>query len=101
MRNYIRYIRKQPKHVQHVHAFVFAGAITAIIAGSILYMEYGFWRDRYIRGGEQETIVQDEPPSQILSRFWSEAKKQVSNVGSSNTSFFEGKESYVSEPKEQ
>ncbi|MDB5260080.1 MAG: hypothetical protein JWN37_311 [Candidatus Nomurabacteria bacterium] len=94
---YVRHIRRQSKHMQHMHAFIFAGIITAIVAGIILYTDYGFWHETYI--GESAPAVTQEtaaPPGEVFSNFWSEARSQFSNIGSSTASLIEGKETYQS-----
>jgi hypothetical protein len=101
MRNYLKYLRRQPKYVQHVHAFVFAGVITALIAAFILYYDYGFWHEKYQKGEDeiavQATTTEIESPSKVLINFFSEAKKQFGNIGSSSASLLEGKETYTRE----
>lgn len=102
---YIHFLRRQPKHLQHVHAFVFSGIITVIIAGVILYTDYGFWHERYQRSDDIEVVdtlisspvetIQPASPGEMWSRFWTEAKVQFSGVGSIGTSLLEGKETYT------
>lgn len=88
-------MRRQNRHVQHVHAALFAGLLTALIAALILHTEYGFWHERYVAEeivAKQEVL--DAPsPSESLSRFLSEAKERFGAIGS--TGFLEGKETYM------
>jgi hypothetical protein len=95
---YIHRLRRQSKHVQHVHAFIFAGSITGLLAAFILYYDYGFWHQHYTsKEVIGESVVQQPegaPPGEVLSGFWSEAKKQFSGMGSSTASLLEGKETY-------
>ena len=35
-----------------MYGFIFAGSITALIAGFILYTDYGFWHERYQRSDD-------------------------------------------------
>mgnify|MGYP003393941915 FL=1 len=86
--------------MQHIYALSFAGVITAIIAAIILYTDYGFWHQRYIREeattdiAVAETVA--ESPGKVLSRFWNEARTQFSNISSVSSGLLEGKESYQS-----
>src|SRR3989344_3099917 len=103
LKSYIRYMRKQSKHVQHIHAFIFAGTITLLVAIAILYTSYGLWHVKYRATGdlmvEGEVIttppVEPESPGEMLSRFWGEARTQFSSIGTSGASLLEGKETYV------
>jgi hypothetical protein len=101
LRHYIRFVKRQNKHIQHIHGFVFAGIITALIAFVILYTDYGFWHETYIAEDERpqanEAYV-SESPSQALSRFWNDAKEQFGHVGSTSANLLEGKETYTKEP---
>jgi hypothetical protein len=92
---YIRHVRRQSKHVQHIHALVFAGVITSTIAGFILYTDYGFWHERYER--PPETPAEPVPTSQSFGDFWQEAKVKFSQIGSSGADLLEGKEVYKKE----
>lgn len=99
LKAYIRFMRKQNKHIQHVHAIAFAGIITALITGGILYTDYGFWHETYkatdgLVVGDQ--IAPDESPIQSLGRFFEVAKDRFKNMGSSTVNYFEGKETYSS-----
>lgn len=94
-------MRRQSEHVQRVHAFIFAGAITASIASVILYTDYGFWHEKYDRNNDlivegviTSPKVAPEPPSEMFSRFWNEARTQFGNIGQSGASMLEGKEIY-------
>lgn len=96
--HYIRHMRRQSKHMQHVHAFVFAGAITCLVAAFILYSDYGFWHERYV---SDELVVEQadpkfdpESPGESIARFWQEAKQKFGEIGSSGSGLLEGKETY-------
>lgn len=99
LKRYIRYVKHQNKHIQHIHGFVFAGVITALIAFFILYTDYGFWHETYVA---QDAIVAADPtyvaesPAASLSRFWNDARQQFGRIGSSSASFLEGKDTYTS-----
>lgn len=98
MKNYITYMRRQAKHVQHLHAFIFAGSITFVIAAIILYSDYGFWHERYNRNDTSaitSTTEMAESPIKVLSRFFGEAHSQFKGVASSSGGFFEGRETYI------
>jgi hypothetical protein len=103
MKNYIKYLKRRSKHVQHIHAAVFAGSITFLIAVFILYSDYGFWHEKYRReevsveaslasSSTKESVP--ESPMDALSRFFSEAHTQFKGVTASSGSFLEGKETY-------
>jgi hypothetical protein len=84
-----------------LHAFVFAGTITFVIAAVVLYYDYGFWHEHYSRGNDDVVVASstsnqglNESPFDALSRFFGEARDQFKGVASSSTSIFEGKESY-------
>lgn len=100
LRHYIRHVRRQSKHVQHVHAVVFAGTITALIALVILYTEYGFWHETYRAedsiATEETTTFNPESPGRSLLEFFKEAKDRFSAIGSEG-SLLEGKETYTKE----
>lgn len=97
LKHYVSVLRRQSKHMQHVYAFIFAGSITALIAAVILYTDYGFWHDRYVRDDSalvvKEEKTQMESPGQALSSFWGEAYEKFRAIGSG--SLLEGKETYV------
>ena len=95
--HYINILRRQPKHMQHMYGFIFAGSITMLIAGFILYTDYGFWHERYDRS---EDIVVDtttvvESPTEMLTSFWKEARIQLVNIGVTSASILEGKDTYT------
>lgn len=90
---YLQYMRRQSKHVQHVHALLFAGAITALIASFVLYTDYGFWHETYRREplGEEPRVVDD----QTFGAFLREAKENFQKIGSAGTNLLEGKETFT------
>lgn len=100
LEHYIRYMRRQSKHVQNVHAVVFAGTITGLIAAVIMYTDYGFWHERYV---SDDLVVaqknQIESPGEALSSFFSEAQSRFSSIQFSG--MFSGKETYVNTAKEE
>ena len=97
-KRYIRYVKHQNKHVQHVHGFVFAGLVTALIAFVILYTDYGFWHETYI--AEDSRLVADpeylsESPTEVWGRFWEDARSQFERIGSTSANLLEGKDTYT------
>lgn len=101
--HWLAFLRRQPKHMQHVYALTISGIITTMIAASILYIDYGFWHERY---DERETLVVvdtyepqsqvvPESPMEMLSRFFGEARVQLQNVNTSGKQLLEGKEVYT------
>ncbi len=100
LRHYIRHVRRQSKHVQHVHAFVFAGTITLIAAAIILYTDYGFWHERYHAEdltGEKNVSFESESPGESFLSFLREAKDRMSSFGSLGGDLLDGTETYKKE----
>lgn len=95
--HYLRHVRRQSKHIQHVHAFVFAGSITGLIAFFILYTDYGFWHEKYVAESAQQEVVPIESPGQSLGSFFKEAKERFNAIGTAAPTLLEGKEVYTSE----
>ncbi len=82
-RHFLAYLRKQPRHMQHIYSIFVAGTITGIITVFILYTDYGFWHERYIaqnEDGSPQAPAVLESPSEMVSRFWNEAKSQVGSI---------------------
>lgn len=98
LKHYLRHVRRQNKHIQHLHAVAFAGIITALIAGFILYTDYGFWHETY-RSDDLLVELEEQKEQQLSSRSFSgflmEAKVRFSAIGSAGADFFEGTESYT------
>ena len=99
--HYIEFLKKQPEHVQHVYAVIFAGSITALIAFVILYVDYGFWHERYIRedmSAVNTTISaqeeKPESPSTMFSRFFGEARDRLKEIEMPSADTFKGTETY-------
>lgn len=100
LRHYLRHVRRQNKHVQHVHAFAFAGIVTSIIAGFILYTDYVFWHERYVAEDAlvvEKQVFDPESPSESLGSFFAEVKSRFETIGDSGTGMLEGKETYKKE----
>jgi hypothetical protein len=100
--HYIRYVRRQSKHMQHMHAFAFAGIVTGLIAIFILYTDYGFWHEQY----RSDDIVaaqnaQIQSPGAAVASFFSEAKSRFGSIRSSSSTLFTGTETYVKDEPEK
>lgn len=101
-KNYLAFLRRQPTHIQHVYAFIFAGTITTLIAVFILYFDYGFWHEKYSSTTDEHvasTTVNIESPMDALSRFLQDAKNQLINIDKVGSSLLEGKETYTKDEK--
>ena len=106
IKHYIALLRRQPIHMQHVYAAVFSGSVTILLAAVILYVDYGFWRERYdareplaVEQVQEKDIV-TKSPIDMLSSFFGEAKDRFNNPEVDSSSFFEGKEVYIREKEE-
>lgn len=98
LRHYLRHVRRQNQHIQHLHAVAFAGMITALIAGFILYTDYGFWHETYRAEDDLvavEPAVPSKSPSESFGDFFNEAKVRFNSIGSAGADLFEGKETYT------
>jgi hypothetical protein len=99
LNHYVAVLRKHPAHLQHVYALIFAGSITSLIAFVILYTEYGFWHEKYVR--EESVIVEVEQttlppkPSELFFRFLDDAKVEFDAISATGSNFFDGKETYI------
>lgn len=86
--------------MQHVYALLFSGVITTIIAIIILYSNYGFWRDTYIRSdtgvatGNGDTNIITESPKDVIGSFLEEASVRLRAISADKKEFFEGTEVY-------
>lgn len=104
IRHYISVLRRQPAHMQHVYAIIFAGSITALIAGIILYADYGFWHEKYSRSEvleiQEETDTTDpmvtvESPAKMIGGFFREASLKLKSIDVSvPEGLLEGSDSY-------
>ncbi len=104
LRHYITILRRQPMHVRHVYAAFFSGVITLLLAASILYFDYGFWHETYVRGEveimEKENNVNDNSevetrsPKEMLGDFFNEAGDKLKNISISSTTLPTGKDTY-------
>ena len=112
--HYIAVLKRQPVHIQHLYAFLFAGSVTFILAVTILYFDYGYWRDRYERSNDilvGDTGTQDvsspvkQPkkegysPFEMLHSFVGEAQQQFNKIGTTEANFLKNKDTYTRESK--
>ena len=98
--NWLAFLRRQPIHMQHIYSAIIAGAITSIIAAVILYVDYGFWHERYLSDEitvniASSTEAQPESPSEMFSRFVGDARTQLDAINSSGKDMLKGKEVYT------
>lgn len=100
--HYIEFLKRQPHHIQHIYAAVFAGSITIVVAMIILYVDYGFWHERYVR--DDLTVASTtasvstpipESPGEMFSRFFGEAKGRLHSIDMPTKDMFIGKETYT------
>jgi hypothetical protein len=92
-------MKRQPKPVQQLHGLVFAFSVSSILLSYVLYTDYGFWHDTYVRVEEDilhttKEPVQPESPIGLLGRFARDAKKELEGM-QVDTKFLEGKEVYT------
>jgi hypothetical protein len=107
--HYIEFLKKQPRHAQHVYGAIFAGTITGLIACFILYADYGFWHERYIRaddvavahGEESVPKVKPESPSEVFSRFFGEVGERFGAIKMPSMDMIKGSEVYTNTNIEQ
>lgn len=92
---YVRYLRKQSVHVQHMHGLVFAGVITGVLVSFVLYTQYGFFHEQYTR--EETSLVTatstiphtiPQSPSGVLESFILEGSARLRAVFTSTSSPF-------------
>jgi hypothetical protein len=104
--HYLRVMREQPEHLQSLYAVIFAGCVTMLLGTAILYFDYGFWRDRYVRTDSLETEETGEPnmsvvttksPGLMFSDFMGEVSKRLEKVNTKSFDVLDGKDSYQRE----
>lgn len=101
IRHYLGVLKRQPAHMQHVFALLFAGIITGTLAALILYVDYGFWHERYVR---EEVVTEANPtdvsesksPLQLFGAFLEDAKVRISEIKNETKDAFDGVEVYNS-----
>ncbi len=101
--HWIVFLKRQPTHMQHVYALVFAGSVTLLLAVIILYFDYGFWRDKYSRSDTlaKEEMISSAPnepkgqsPSALIGSFLEEASLRFRKLNYSKNSLLESKDVY-------
>ena len=102
--HYIALLRRQPEHLQHLYAIIFAGSITILLAAVILYVDYGFWHEKYSRADGIEVIDTTEPmvtvrsPGDMIGSFFTEASNKLKTIDvSASAEVLTGKETYTNE----
>lgn len=104
IKHYLTFLRKQPEHMQHVYAVTFASVITVIFAAVILYVDYGFWHERYDRNEvvtvkdtevRTDQMVTVQSPGAMISSFFKEASLQLDAINAKGAPFLRGKDEFV------
>ena len=96
-KSYVRYLRKQRVHIQHIHALTFSGIICFLLGVIILYYQYGFWHAEYVREEKvkkEDTTVLTESPVDAFSQLVKEGSKRFSETMSSFTPFMESETAF-------
>lgn len=91
--------------MQHMYAIAISGIITSALAATILYVDYGFWHDRYSRSETTATDleikaqpeVRTVSPGNMLGDFFKEASVRVQALKDLKTTSLDGKEVYLKE----
>lgn len=104
-RYWLAFLRRQPEHMQHMYAIAISGIITSALAATILYVDYGFWHDRYSRSETTATDleikaqpeVRTVSPGNMLGDFFKEASVRVQALKDLKTTSLDGKEVYLKE----
>jgi hypothetical protein len=94
---YVQHVRSSSIHVQQIHAVIFAGGLTVALAVTVLYFEYGFWREKYDSKEvviKQNIEVKSVSPVGMFSTLIKDAGSQISAIKEGGGSFLEGKEVY-------
>jgi cell division protein FtsB len=105
-KHWLAVLRRQPKHMQHVYALVFSGAVTLLLGAFILYFDYGFWRDKYsaqdvvLVEKQQEKVVETVSPGQMMDGFLKEVGVRMQALKTTKDTLLEGKEMYTKDSQE-
>jgi hypothetical protein len=106
----LTWLRKQPRHMQHLYALTAAGSITALIGIAILYFDYGLWQERYDRREtvpvttvtpEKTSDIEPPSPKTMINSFLDEVGAQLKDLKTKKDSLLEGKETYTHEEPTQ
>lgn len=97
-KGYVRHLRRQSVHVQRLHALVFASLLTGTVAFVILYYDYGFFHDVYVK--KDTSALTDETasapsPAKTFSELFQEAKMRFSDIGKDSAGLLYGTETYT------
>ncbi len=101
--HWLAFLRRQPKHMQHVYAVIFSAVVTSLLTSFVLYHDYGFWHERYLRSdsiitnAENNDIKTTESPKEMLGSFFSEASDRIKSLGVNKTDLLQEEEVYVQE----
>jgi hypothetical protein len=101
VKHWLAFLRRQPKHMQHVYAVVFSAVITSLLASIILYYDYGFWHERYSRDDglvvqkPQGEVVKTQSPGELLGGFLQEAKEKMNSIHNETSNVLQNKEVYT------
>jgi hypothetical protein len=101
-RHWLAFLRRQPKHMQHVYALFISGVITMVLASAILYFDYGYWHERYSRSDAMITdtemknapVTQTVSPGEMLGDFFKEASVRIQALNETKATILDGKEVY-------
>ena len=96
-RHFLAFLRRQPRHMQHMYALAIAAISTGIVAAIILYADYGFWHEQYIAQdllSSTTTPITLESPSEMIGRFWNDARTQFGGVRELGASLLQGTDTY-------
>lgn len=70
-----------------------------MIAIGILYIDYGFWHERYDKDEvlleQKEVQITSKSPFDMMSLFFDDARDKLSDLESSGATLLEGKEVYI------
>ncbi len=103
---WIAVLKRQPVHMQHVYAVLFAGSLTFFLAVVILYFDYGFWRDTYSRNDDLVAVenktattskLETQSPQALIGSFMEEAAVRFRSLNMSKENLLDGKEMYTKE----
>lgn len=101
---YFLYLRKQSFEMQQIHATLFAGVITLLLAYTVFYSDFGWGAERYSATQAQETVSAKQSieegsvsPVEFIFSFAREAKARLDLVGTGSSSLFESEETYIRE----
>lgn len=101
VKHWLAFLRRQPKHMQHVYAVTFSAIITSFFASIILYYDYGFWHERYSRNDALVPVEQNnesmktQSPGELMGSFLKEAKEKVNLIQTDTSNVLQRNEVYI------